>query len=72
MIGYTDLPSQLPTQSSTLFSNNMVKLIKGMSPDKEIFNYEYKDQYDHGNIDHVVSTAVAIAGVRSVLTATIV
>lgn len=54
VIGYTDLPSQLPTVSSTLFSNNMVKLMKGMSPDKEIFNYEYKEEYDHGNIDHVV------------------
>ncbi|XP_077974559.1 NAD(P) transhydrogenase, mitochondrial-like [Styela clava] len=54
IIGYTDLPSQLPTQSSTLFSNNMVRLIKGMSPDKEIFDYQYKNEYDHGNIDHVV------------------
>jgi len=26
-IGYTDLPSRLPTQSSTLFSNNISKLV---------------------------------------------
>ena len=26
-IGYTDLPSRLPTQSSTLFSNNISKLL---------------------------------------------
>jgi len=26
-IGYTDLPSRLPTQSSTLYSNNMSKLL---------------------------------------------
>lgn len=26
-IGYTDLPSRLPTQSSTLYSNNIVKLL---------------------------------------------
>ena len=26
-IGYTDLPSRLPTQSSTLYSNNISKLI---------------------------------------------
>ena len=26
-IGYTDLPSRLPTQSSTLYSNNISKLL---------------------------------------------
>ena len=26
-IGYTDLPSRLPTQSSTLYSNNITKLL---------------------------------------------
>jgi len=26
-IGYTDLPSQLPTQSSTLYSNNLSELL---------------------------------------------
>jgi len=26
-IGYTDLPSRLPTQSSTLYSNNLSKLL---------------------------------------------
>nr|CAB3264384.1 NAD(P) transhydrogenase, mitochondrial-like [Phallusia mammillata] len=54
IIGYTDLPSRLPTQSSTLYSNNMVKLIKAMSPDSEVFNYEFKDDFGYGNIDHVV------------------
>ncbi|CAK8685581.1 unnamed protein product [Clavelina lepadiformis] len=54
IIGYTDLPSRLPAQSSTLYSNNMVKLIKAISPDKNIFNYEFKDEFEFGNIDHVV------------------
>lgn len=55
IIGYTDLPSRLPTQSSTLYSNNMVKLIKAMSPDSEVFDYAFKDDFGYGNIDHVVS-----------------
>jgi len=54
IIGYTDIPSRLPTQASALFSNNMVKLLKAMSPDKEVFDYEFKDDYAFGNIDHVV------------------
>lgn len=55
IIGYTDIPSQLPAQSSTLYSNNMVKLIKAISPDKDLFDYEFKDDFGYGNIDHVVS-----------------
>ncbi|KAL6776704.1 hypothetical protein ACKKBF_B30620 [Auxenochlorella protothecoides x Auxenochlorella symbiontica] len=31
-IGYTDLPSRLPTQSSTLFSNNISKFLLSMGP----------------------------------------
>ena len=55
IIGYTDIPSRLPTQASNLYSNNLVKLIKAMSPDKEQFDYVYKDDFGFGNIDHVVS-----------------
>ena len=29
-IGYTDLPSRLPTQSSTLYANNISKLLLSM------------------------------------------
>jgi NAD(P) transhydrogenase len=29
-IGYTDLPSRLPTQSSTLYGNNITKLLLSM------------------------------------------
>ncbi|EJD54573.1 NAD(P) transhydrogenase, alpha chain [Auricularia subglabra TFB-10046 SS5] len=32
IIGYTDLPSRLPTQSSTLYSNNIVKFLLSMTP----------------------------------------
>jgi len=34
IIGYTDLPSRLPTQSSQLFSNNLVNLMKLLCPQK--------------------------------------
>ena len=31
-IGYADLPSRLPTQSSTLYSNNITKYLLSMGP----------------------------------------
>jgi len=34
-IGYTDLPSRLPTQSSTLFGNNVTKFLLAMGPTGE-------------------------------------
>jgi NAD(P) transhydrogenase subunit alpha len=34
IIGYSDLPSRLPTQSSTLYANNLVNLIGDMTPAK--------------------------------------
>uniref|UniRef100_A0A8C3AP63 NAD(P) transhydrogenase, mitochondrial n=1 Tax=Cyclopterus lumpus TaxID=8103 RepID=A0A8C3AP63_CYCLU len=53
-IGYTDLPSRLATQASTLYSNNVLKLLKAISPDKEYFHYEPKDEFNYGTIDHVI------------------
>lgn len=35
IIGYTDLPSRLPTQSSQLYSNNLVNLMKLLCPNKD-------------------------------------
>ncbi|MGB0359964.1 MAG: Re/Si-specific NAD(P)(+) transhydrogenase subunit alpha [Endozoicomonas sp.] len=35
IIGYTDLPSRLPTQASQLFSNNLVNLLKLLCPNKD-------------------------------------
>lgn len=34
IIGYTDLPSRLPTQASNLYSNNIVNLLTDMTPAK--------------------------------------
>ena len=35
IIGYGDLPSRLPTQSSTLYANNITNLISDMTPEKD-------------------------------------
>lgn len=53
-IGFTDLPSRMATQASTLYSNNVLKLLKAISPDKEYFHYVPKDEFDYGTVDHVV------------------
>ncbi|XP_077479261.1 NAD(P) transhydrogenase, mitochondrial [Stigmatopora argus] len=59
-IGYTDLPSRLPTQSSTLYSNNITKLVRAISPDKENFYLDVKDVFDFGTMDHVVRGSVVM------------
>ncbi|XP_029024746.1 NAD(P) transhydrogenase, mitochondrial [Betta splendens] len=59
-IGYTDLPSRLPTQSSTLYSNNITKLLRAISPDKENFHFEVKDAFDYGTMDHVVRGSIVM------------
>ncbi|KAJ0056572.1 hypothetical protein NL108_010365, partial [Boleophthalmus pectinirostris] len=53
-IGYTDLPSRMATQASTLYSNNVLKLLKAISPDKEVFHYVPQEEFDYGTIDHVI------------------
>ncbi|XP_041847805.1 NAD(P) transhydrogenase, mitochondrial-like [Melanotaenia boesemani] len=53
-IGYTDLPSRMATQASTLYSNNILKLLKGISPDKEYFHFVPTEEFDYGTIDHVI------------------
>ena len=63
-IGYTDLPSRMASQASALYSNNVLKLLKAISPDNEYFHYEPKDQFDYGTIDHVIrGTLVMKVGV---------
>lgn len=45
-IGYTDMPSRLPTQASTLFSNNISKFLLSMGPftgHKASFLVDHKD-----------------------------
>jgi len=45
-IGYTDLPSQLPTQSSTLYANNLSKLL---------LSFGACDSVDIGCIDELLT-----------------
>lgn len=45
-IGYTDLPSRLPAQASTLYSNNISKFLLSMGPftgHKEHFLVDHSD-----------------------------
>ena len=50
IIGYTDLPSRLPTQSSTLYSNNIVKFLLSMSPSSGNFGIDLNDEVVRGAI----------------------
>uniref|UniRef100_UPI00398F1A0E NAD(P) transhydrogenase, mitochondrial-like isoform X2 n=1 Tax=Pristiophorus japonicus TaxID=55135 RepID=UPI00398F1A0E len=59
-IGYMDLPSQLATQSSTLYSNNITKLLKAISPDPENFYLDLKDEFNYGTMDHVLRGTVVM------------
>lgn len=59
-IGYTDLPSRMATQASTLYSNNIIKLLKAISPDKDNFYYEVKDDFDFGTMGHVIRGTVVM------------
>jgi NAD(P) transhydrogenase len=49
-LGYTDLPSRLPTQSSTLYSNNITKFLLSMAPEEQNFGVDLKDEVVRGSI----------------------
>ncbi|EIW85121.1 PNTB-domain-containing protein [Coniophora puteana RWD-64-598 SS2] len=49
VIGYTDLPSRLPTQSSTLYSNNITKFLLSIGEDKN-FGINLSDEVVRGSI----------------------
>lgn len=48
-IGYTDLPSRMPTQSSTLYANNISKFLLSIGS-KEHFNIDLHDEVVRGSI----------------------
>ncbi|KAJ5637115.1 hypothetical protein N7490_006994 [Penicillium lividum] len=50
IIGYTDLPSRLPTQSSTLYSNNITKYLLSMTPKDKSFGIDFNDEVVRGSI----------------------
>lgn len=51
-LGFTDLPSRLPTQSSTLYNNNISKFLLSIGPfstkTKECFQIDHKDDAVRG------------------------
>ncbi|EEP80983.1 NAD(P) transhydrogenase [Uncinocarpus reesii 1704] len=50
IIGYTDLPSRLPTQSSSLYSNNITKFLFSMAPEAKHFGIDPADEVVRGSI----------------------
>ncbi|XP_025089360.1 NAD(P) transhydrogenase, mitochondrial-like [Pomacea canaliculata] len=48
-IGYTDLPSRLPTQASTLYANNISKLLLSFG-EKDHYNINLEDEVVRGSI----------------------
>ena len=51
IIGYTDLPSRLPTQSSTLYANNISKLLLSAGENGH-YNLNLEDEVIRGSIVH--------------------
>ncbi len=49
-IGFTDLPSRLPTQSSTLYANNISKFLLSMEDNKDHFYVNLEDEVVRGSI----------------------
>ena len=47
--GYTDLPSRLPTQSSTLYSNNITKFLLSLGQNQQ-FSINLEDEVVRGSI----------------------
>ncbi len=50
IIGYADMPSRLPTQSSTLYSNNITKFLLSMAPVEKEFGVDFSDEVVRGAI----------------------
>ena len=53
IIGYTDLPSRLPTQASTLYSNNITKFLLSLTPsakETKAFAVNLEDEVTRGAI----------------------
>ena len=55
-LGFTDLPSRLPTQSSTLYSNNISKFLLSMGP----FTTKVKDAFQIDPKDEAVRGALIL------------
>lgn len=49
-LGYTDFPSRLPAQSSTLYSNNITKFLLSMAPQDKSFGIDLTDEVVRASI----------------------
>jgi NAD(P) transhydrogenase len=49
-IGYSDLPSRLPTQASNLYANNISKLLLSMTGSKDHYHLDMSDDVVRGSI----------------------
>jgi NAD(P) transhydrogenase len=50
IIGYKDFPSRLPTQSASLYSNNITKFLLSMAPKENSFGVDLEDEVVRGSI----------------------
>lgn len=50
IIGYTNFPSRLPTQASSLYSNNITKFLLSMAPKDNSFGIDLEDEVVRGSI----------------------
>lgn len=50
ILGYTDFPSRLPTQSTSLFSNNITKFLLSLAPKDNTFGIDMDDEVTRGAI----------------------
>ncbi|EXJ87689.1 hypothetical protein A1O1_04613 [Capronia coronata CBS 617.96] len=50
VLGYTDFPSRLPTQSTSLYSNNITKFLLYLAPKDNHFGVDLKDEVVRGSI----------------------
>ena len=50
IMGYTDFPSRLPTQASTLYSNNITKFLLSLAPKDKHFGVDLEDEVVRGSI----------------------
>ena len=61
IIGYTDLASRLPGQSSTMISNNITNFLKQISPSEEVFDYNLLSDLstdNYGKVEHIVRGSI--------------
>ncbi|KAL9625606.1 MAG: hypothetical protein Q9160_000319 [Pyrenula sp. 1 TL-2023] len=65
VLGFTDYPSRLPTQASTLYSNNITKFLLSMAPKSKHFGVDLSDEVVRGaiitNMGEIIPPAPQVA-----------